>query len=418
MGAGCATQQAYVPSQATSATWCATREVKADDELQASVVVLGETACPDAARNVFSDMLRKADQSPMQERVRIVAEVGVNALHYGDIEHARLAFDDALGVMGGTISNPEMLQRVMSLSGAEQEKIFKGEPHERALCYLYRGLLYMAAGEFDNARACFKSAELEDVRTTGNQPTPGYWLSARYFKSVSHQMDHTEDETPYSSNIPEGLGTGSWHDGDDTIVIIATGYAPRKVVNKSKGTYGLSYVPVRSEVRSVRMRPANPLPAVLVSTDTLSKPGLGEISLENPSEDVFVQAISRGRRDMDKVLEAKKGQADTAMGVAGVSEVVGVTAAQFGVYGLPVTLLSALISTSAKNQAAKAEALADLRQITSLPGALYMASLRSSQSPVTLEVVKNNGEVLCTKQFTLAAPKESRINVVFVRIHK
>jgi hypothetical protein len=121
---------------------------------------------------------------------------------------------------------------------------------------------------------------------------------------------------------------------------------------------------------------------------------------------------------MDKVLEAKKQQADTARGVAGVSEVVGVTAAQFGVYGLPVTLLSALVSTSEKDKAARAETLADLRQITSLPGSLYMATYRSSQSPIRIEATDENGAPICAKEFTVPQPQAGRMNVVLIRVHK
>jgi len=61
-----------------------------------------------------------------------------------------------------------MKQKDMSL-GAEQSKIFKGEPYEQALASFYMGLMLYAKEDFQNARAMFSQALELDRETVPTQ---------------------------------------------------------------------------------------------------------------------------------------------------------------------------------------------------------------------------------------------------------
>ena len=58
----------------------------------------------------------------------------------------------------------------------ESEKVFRGEPYERVMAYFYRGMIYWMEGELDNARACYRSGQLEDADTENKQYASDYVL--------------------------------------------------------------------------------------------------------------------------------------------------------------------------------------------------------------------------------------------------
>lgn len=54
-------------------------------------------------------------------------------------------------------------QKARSVWSAEEVKDFKGEPYERAMAFFYRALLYLREGDFQNARASFLQADLQNA---------------------------------------------------------------------------------------------------------------------------------------------------------------------------------------------------------------------------------------------------------------
>src|SRR5690606_38369046 len=62
-------------------------------------------------------------------------------------------------------------------------KIFKGDPYERSMTYFYRGVLYMQDREWDNARACFRSAIIMDAFAEDEQYR-GDWALFDYLIGV------------------------------------------------------------------------------------------------------------------------------------------------------------------------------------------------------------------------------------------
>ena len=80
----------------------------------------------------------------------------------GDDAVAKEKLDDAIARIGGIIANSADAARARSLFSPESSKVFIGEPYERVMAFYYRGLLYWRDGQPDNARACFRSAQLLD----------------------------------------------------------------------------------------------------------------------------------------------------------------------------------------------------------------------------------------------------------------
>ena len=103
-----------------------------------------------------------------RDKVLVEYREALAALRAGKNAEAKAYLDDAIRRIGGLLSGPDdAAAKARGLFSAEGTKNFIGEPYERAMAYYYRGLLYWQDGEVDNARACFRSAELSDSEAEG-----------------------------------------------------------------------------------------------------------------------------------------------------------------------------------------------------------------------------------------------------------
>jgi tetratricopeptide (TPR) repeat protein len=89
--------------------------------------------------------------------------LGLASLELGDYAVAEKAFDAAIERIEAIYADNPSAQKAKSLFAAEKVKDFKGEPYERAMTYFYRGILYVRAGDYQNARASFLSAERQST---------------------------------------------------------------------------------------------------------------------------------------------------------------------------------------------------------------------------------------------------------------
>jgi hypothetical protein len=85
------------------------------------------------------------------------------AFALGRDEIAAAQFDLVLEAIEAIYADTESAAKARSVWHSEGEKDFKGEPFERVMAYYYRGLLYLAAGDWDNAQASFKGGILQDT---------------------------------------------------------------------------------------------------------------------------------------------------------------------------------------------------------------------------------------------------------------
>ncbi|NJK92474.1 MAG: hypothetical protein HC904_11965 [Blastochloris sp.] len=105
---------------------------------------------------------------------------GLSALRLGHFDLARETFDRAIAEVESLQEGAEQAKRAKSRFVGEREKWFKGENHERAALYLYRGLLYLRDQDFGNAAACFKRAQLQDITGDDAPDFAGDWFSAEW----------------------------------------------------------------------------------------------------------------------------------------------------------------------------------------------------------------------------------------------
>ncbi|MBP0619827.1 hypothetical protein [Cupriavidus consociatus] len=89
--------------------------------------------------------------------------LGLAALEAGQPRVAERAFDMAAARILRIYADDPHAQQARSLWSAESVKDFKGEPYERAMTFYYRGLLYAAAGDYQNARAAFLQADIQNA---------------------------------------------------------------------------------------------------------------------------------------------------------------------------------------------------------------------------------------------------------------
>ncbi|GAM98746.1 hypothetical protein U91I_02382 [alpha proteobacterium U9-1i] len=92
-----------------------------------------------------------------------LTRTGLAAMEMGADAVAASAFDQALERIEAIYADNEAATRARSNFVREATKDFKGEPYERAMTYYYRGLLYLRAGDYENARASFEGGQLQDT---------------------------------------------------------------------------------------------------------------------------------------------------------------------------------------------------------------------------------------------------------------
>lgn len=58
----------------------------------------------------------------------------------------------------------------MAMALRQDMRVYKGEPYERAMAYIYMGVIYYRRGDFQNARSAFNLALLADAGSKGDNP--------------------------------------------------------------------------------------------------------------------------------------------------------------------------------------------------------------------------------------------------------
>jgi tetratricopeptide (TPR) repeat protein len=303
---------------------------------------------------------------------------GKAALDGGYDEAAAEAFDEALaGIEEIYADNPEA-EKARSVWHAESAKDFKGEPYERAMAYYYRGLLYMKAGDYENARASFKGAQIQDSFAEDERFRQDFAVAAWLDGWASHclgQQSLAEEAFREAASLREGLKAPD--PGDDLLVLAEAGLGP------SKEAYG-------QYREKLAYREGMVLRTDLVArTSAKAEPMV-------VAEDLFFQATTRGGREMDKVLALK---ADTKLATNSIG--AGVAAAGAGVMvsgsynnDSSATAAGAMIMLAGLIAQAAAQSMnpeADTRYWDDLPHSILLASLKAGQAAQTAEVTFSNG---------------------------
>ncbi|MBF0560759.1 MAG: hypothetical protein HQL37_01835 [Alphaproteobacteria bacterium] len=315
---------------------------------------------PEVLRPYLMVLMRQGPRNQVLNDMRI----GLAAMEMGAAPLASELFDDALIRIEAVYADNPAAEQARSLWAKEAVKDFKGEPYERAMAYYYRGLLYMRAGDYENARASFKGGVLQAA--LGEQERYPVTFSLLVFLEAwaSH------------CNGDDGLATETFHEfarinpkfppptkQADALILIETGAGPVK------------YADNRGVQRMLKFQNGGPaeIPQLILPA-TGKAPGTPPpVVIPSLFDDLYVQASTRGGREMDGIVSGKaqfKGGANTIgdalLGGGMIAATIGGNRNES--YVSAGMLLAGLM---AKGVSSAVEAEIDTRYWDNLPGQIY-----------------------------------------------
>jgi hypothetical protein len=352
--------------------------------------------------NVMVDGPNAIANGPPRDRVLWQYRTAAAAMRQGNFALAKQYLDDALVTLGGIYGKDPNAKQARSYFHGEAKKTFIGEPYERSMAYIYRGILYWMDGEPDNARACFRSAEFEDSDTE-NHAYAGDWVLPEYLDGLATMKLGGDgmDAFKRAQAVARGIRLPPYNPKANVLFFLEFGPGPTKFAS---GQYGeeLRFHAVPSSVTSADIK-----------VDSLNIPVA-------PTDDVVFQATTRGGRVMDHVL-GNKAVFKTSTDVAGNVAILGglTTAAVSGNQtAQEVGLGIALAGVVSKVISAATVPTADTRSWDNLPHYLSLACLPLAvgQHVVTVQFLDPSGRVLSnlTKTINLNVTTTEHDKVVFV----
>ncbi len=303
--------------------------------------------------------------------------VALVALKAGRFDEARQLLDECLPTVGAILTADERTLKARSLFGNEAHKIYVGEPYEQAMAYFYRGLIYWMDGEPDNARACYKSAQLIDGDAKDKAFASDFVLLDYLDGFVTAKL--LGDGSDMLRRARVSAKTNALPDYDrvaNVMVFLQFGFGPLK---HGGGKYGerLQYHAGHSAVRAASLK-------------------IGEQTMQVQAfDDLSFQATTRGGRLMDDILADKGTLKKPLDAIATVAPAVGVVlAGPKETRGAALPLIGAGIAAGAISNSA--EAMADTRTWNNLPQHLAFAAFRLPPGPhsITVEFLDGAGKPL------------------------
>ena len=151
--------------------------------------------------NLMIDGPTEIAYGPPRDKVLWEYRTAAAAMCQARFDLAKQYLDDGLTRLQGIFGPDANARKARGYFHAEAKKTFIGEPYERSMAYIYRGILYWMDGEPDNARACFRSAEFEDSDTE-NRAYAGDWVLPDYLDGLATTNSAATAPTPSSAPKP------------------------------------------------------------------------------------------------------------------------------------------------------------------------------------------------------------------------
>lgn len=352
--------------------------------------------------NLLVDGPNAIQNGPARDRVLWEYRTAAADLRAGDFARARGYLDDALQSQDLAFGKNKGARQARGYFHAEAKKTFLGEPYERSMAYIYRGILYWMDGEPDNARACFRSAELEDSGA-GDNAYAGDWILPDYLDGLAtYTLDGDGSAAMQRAQAAaKEVKLPPYNPKANTLVFIEFGPGPTKFAT---GEY-------REQLRF--LVPHSPVQSAEIKVAGLTVPVA-------PVDDVGFQATTRGGRVMDHILGNKavfKSATDTAGNVALLGG-LGTAALSRDRTAQGVGLGIALAGLLSKGISAATTPEADTRAWDNLPRYLSFASLPLPPGKHTMTVEFKNaaGQVVSnlTKTITFETRGDGRDKVLFI----
>ena len=209
----------------------------------------------------------------------------------------------------------ESEEKAVSLWHGENNKVFKGDAHERAMLYAFLAMSYMEQGEWEDAERCVKNGLLADSANTKEARYNSDFALLQYLGYVvCRKAGREADAQEYAREMRESLGqrgrsadagtaAGALLDEasplPNAFLVVWTGAPPSYA-------RGGEYEEIRQVIGGLN-------PYSLVTVDS----GDGtEVGVPVGLGDINFQAMTRGGREMDTVLK-DKAAVKTGMAVSG-----------------------------------------------------------------------------------------------------
>lgn len=251
--------------------------------------------------------------------------LGITALRAGDLKLAGAAFDAAIERIDAVYADNPAAKKARSVWTSEGTKDFKGEPHERAMTFFYRGLVDLAEGDFENARAAFKSADFQSTLSQQEEFANDFNV-AIWLEGWASHCDGREDmaEEAYSRAmqkfagrdyladwLKESINAERFHgrSANRTVVVVERGSGPGKVgsgqykemLKASPGSidHAVQLHVLRAGAVDNFLDYRNAPPSEAVEHWDKDRTGGGT------QESLSYQASTRGGRQVDAILDGK-----------------------------------------------------------------------------------------------------------------
>jgi len=292
--------------------------------------------------------------------------VGLAEMELGHFVAAETAFDGAIAQIETIYADDPRAKEARSTWQKESVKDFKGEPYERAMAYYYRGVLYLRAGDYENARASFLAGEFQDSVAEAEEYSADF-AALNYLAGWSSSClgDTGRANELYSKAAQFSPGLAAPSPESNLLMIAELGKAP---VKKATGKH--------DELLSFEAgEPTSDLSATF-AIDA----GAGEQKFAATSAtSISHQALTRGGRPIEAVLNGKAQFKDNMGAVGAAGQEIGRQAMNMGMLSNNSDLAGAgaiigVIGLFASMAADAAQPDADTRYWETLPDSIHLAT--------------------------------------------
>ena len=295
--------------------------------------------------------------APAKDRLLWQCRTAATAMRRGSVAEAKQILDAVIPRIEGRFQGDRTARKARSYFGEESKKTFIGEPYERVMAYYYRGIIYWMDGEPDNARACFKSAMVQDSDAEKKEFAADYVL-LDYLDGLatSKLSGDGSDAFNRAQTAAKATSLQPLDPAANVLFFVEMGRGPTKYAT---GEYA-------EELRFREGRSESRMAQIVVGNQTVIAGALDDLSY---------QATTRGGRVMDHILANKavfKGATDAVGNAALISGLIlsqNNSTREAGIGVAAAGLLSKIISSATTPEA-------DTRAWDNLPQYLGFASVK------------------------------------------
>lgn len=277
----------------------------------------------------------------------------------------------------------------------EAEKPFKGEPYERMMAYLYRGLLDYGAGDYQNAAASFRGAILQDAFADEQQNQCDFevaeYLLARSLVASSSDQHLIDEAFGNARDLTQRHETTlpRLDAADNVLLYIELGRAPFKVAQGDE-----------KALLTIGRRSADGLHARVSIDDKAPTP-------TRQTGNLAFQAQTRGGRGFDVILAGQALEQRT-------SEEGGLTLNHIGTaIGGPVGAVFEVSGLIAMTYGHGIKPEADTRYWGNLPDSIHVASMHldPGSHKIRVQFANAEGEISGEQVRDVEVPKRGDVLV-------